>query len=80
MIFFAFVYTMDHVNKFSFIKPTLHPWNEAYLILVNDGFDVFLEGPSMAALQKTHQVAERVRCRCLCPTLMDRISWPLLLN
>jgi len=23
-----------------YIEPTLHPWNEAYLIVVNDGFGV----------------------------------------
>jgi hypothetical protein len=32
---------VDGVNGFSYIDPTLH--NEAYLILVNDGFDVFLD-------------------------------------
>jgi hypothetical protein len=32
-----------YVNRFSYIKPTLHPCNEAYLIVVNDGFDVFLD-------------------------------------
>jgi hypothetical protein len=31
------------VNIFSYIKPTSHPWDEAYLIMVNDGFDVFLD-------------------------------------
>jgi hypothetical protein len=30
-------------NGFSYIEPTLHPWNEAYLIVVIDGFDVFLD-------------------------------------
>jgi hypothetical protein len=24
-----------------YIKPTLHPWDEAHLIMVNDGFDGF---------------------------------------
>ena len=33
---------MDYVNEFSYIKPTLHPLDEAYLIVVNDGLDVFL--------------------------------------
>jgi hypothetical protein len=39
---FEFVYIVDYINGFSYIKPTLHPWNEAYLIMVNYGFDVFL--------------------------------------
>jgi hypothetical protein len=34
---------MDYVNRFSYIKPTLHPCDKAYLILVNDDFDVFLD-------------------------------------
>ena len=41
--FLKFVYIVDYVNGFSCIKPTLHPWDEAYLIMVNDGFDVFLD-------------------------------------
>ena len=34
---------MDYVNGFLYIKPTLHPWDETYLIVLNDGFDVFLD-------------------------------------
>ena len=41
--FFESVYIVDYVNGFYYIKPTLHPWDEAYLIIVNDGFDVFLD-------------------------------------
>jgi hypothetical protein len=40
---FEFVYIVDYINGFSYIKPKLHPWDEAYLIVVNDGFDVFLD-------------------------------------
>ena len=43
IFFFEFVYIMDYVNWFSYIKQTLHPWDEAYLIVLNDGFDVFLD-------------------------------------
>jgi hypothetical protein len=42
IFFFEFVYIVDYVNGFSYIKPTLYPWDETYLIMVNDGFDVFL--------------------------------------
>jgi hypothetical protein len=38
-----FVYIVDYINGFSHIKPTLHPWDEAYLTVMNDGFDVFLD-------------------------------------
>ena len=41
--FFEFVYIVDCINGFSYIKPTLHLWDEAYLIVVNDGFDVLLD-------------------------------------
>jgi hypothetical protein len=34
---------MDYVNGFSYIEPILHSWDEAYLIVLNDGFDGFLD-------------------------------------
>jgi hypothetical protein len=37
------VYIMNYVNGFSYIKQNLKPWDEAFLIVVNDGFDVFLD-------------------------------------
>jgi hypothetical protein len=33
---------MDYVEVFPNIERSLYPWNEAYLIMVNDHFDVFL--------------------------------------
>ena len=33
---------LDHVDWFPYVKPSLHPRDEAYLIMVNDHFDVFL--------------------------------------
>ena len=43
MSFFSeFVYMVGHLNEFIYIKPTLHPCDEAYWIVVNDGF-VFLD-------------------------------------
>ena len=43
MIFFEFVYIVDYINGFSYVEPTLYTSNKAYLIMVNDGFDVFLD-------------------------------------
>jgi hypothetical protein len=40
---FEFVYIVDYINGFSYIKLTLHFWDEAYLIVVNDDFDAFLD-------------------------------------
>jgi hypothetical protein len=40
---FEFVYVVDYIDGFLYIEPSVHPWNEAYLIVVNDHFDVFLD-------------------------------------
>jgi hypothetical protein len=34
---------VNYVSRLSYIEPTLYGWDEAYLITVNDGFDVFLD-------------------------------------
>jgi hypothetical protein len=39
---FEFVYIVDYVDAFQYIEPSLHTWDKAYLIVVNDPFDVFL--------------------------------------
>jgi hypothetical protein len=33
-IVFEFVYVVDYIDGFPYIKPSLHPWNEAYLIMM----------------------------------------------
>jgi hypothetical protein len=43
ILFFKFVYIGDYDNGFSYTILTLHSWYGAYLIMVNDGFDVFLD-------------------------------------
>jgi hypothetical protein len=40
---FEFVYIVDYVDGFPSIKPSLHPWDEAYLVMMDDNFDVFLD-------------------------------------
>jgi hypothetical protein len=37
---FQFVYLVDYIDGFSYIEPSLHPWDSAYLIMVDDVFDV----------------------------------------
>ena len=44
--FFEFVYVVDCIDGFPYIEPFLHPWDEAYLIMEDDCFDVFLESVS----------------------------------
>ena len=44
MVFvFEFVYIVEHADGFPYIKPSLNPWNEVYLIMMDDHFDVFLD-------------------------------------
>ena len=44
MVFvFEFFYIVDYVDGFPYIKPSLHPWNEDYLIMMDDCLDVFLD-------------------------------------
>jgi len=31
---------VDYIDGFPYIESSLHPWDEAYLIMVNDHFDV----------------------------------------
>jgi len=43
VLFFQFVYRMDYVDGFPYIKPSMHAWEEGYLIMVDDCFDVHLD-------------------------------------
>jgi hypothetical protein len=43
---FEYVYIVDYIDEFLYIKPSLHPWNEAYLVMMDDSFDVFLDSVS----------------------------------
>jgi hypothetical protein len=38
-----FVYILDYVDGFPYIEPFLHPWDETYLVRMDDCFDVFLD-------------------------------------
>jgi hypothetical protein len=37
---FEFVYIVDYIDGFPYIKPSLNSWDEAYLVMMG-GFDVF---------------------------------------
>ena len=41
-MFFVFssVYVMDNVYGFAYVEPALHPWDEAYLIVMDKLLDV----------------------------------------
>jgi hypothetical protein len=38
-----FVYIVDHVDGCPYSKPSLHAWDEAYLVMMDDRFDVYLD-------------------------------------
>jgi hypothetical protein len=42
-IFSFSLFILEYTDGFSYIEPSIHPWNEAYLIVVDDIFDLFLD-------------------------------------
>jgi hypothetical protein len=38
---FEFVLVVDYADGFPYIEPSLHPWDEAYLVMMDDHFGVF---------------------------------------
>ena len=52
MVFvFEFVYILDYVDGFPYIEPSLHPWDETYLVRMDDCFDVFLDSVSKNCIE-----------------------------
>ena len=43
VFFFQFIYMMDYIDGFAYVEPALHLWNEAYLIIMDNFSNVFLE-------------------------------------
>jgi hypothetical protein len=37
------IYIMEYLDGFPYIEPSLHPWDEAYLIMMDDHFEGFLD-------------------------------------
>ena len=40
---FQFDYMINYIDIFSYVEPSLHLWDETYLIMVDDVSDVFLD-------------------------------------
>jgi hypothetical protein len=36
-------YIVDYADGFLYIKPSLHPWDEASLVMMDDHFEVVLD-------------------------------------
>ena len=34
---------MDYIDRFAYVEPALHLWNEAYLIIMDNFSNVFLD-------------------------------------
>ena len=44
MVFvFGSVYVVNYVYRLAYVEPALHPWDEAYLIMMDKPFDVLLQ-------------------------------------
>ncbi|KAL6030448.1 hypothetical protein STEG23_025184, partial [Scotinomys teguina] len=41
-----FIYMVYYIDRLSYVKPPLHLWDKAYLVMVDNVFDVFLENPN----------------------------------
>jgi hypothetical protein len=40
---FASINVLYYICIFAYVEPSLHPWDEAYLVVVNDLSDVLLD-------------------------------------
>ena len=45
------VLVVDYIVEFSYVEPSLHYWDEAYLIMVDDFSDVFLDSICQYVIQ-----------------------------
>ncbi|KAL6038859.1 hypothetical protein STEG23_032590 [Scotinomys teguina] len=41
--YLKFVYMVDYIDRFSYVELSFHLWDEVYLVMVDDFFDVFLD-------------------------------------
>jgi hypothetical protein len=64
MLFFVFegVYIVDYVDGVPYIKQYLHPWNEAYLIMMHDHFDVLLDSVSENFTEYSYIYSHKENC------------------
>jgi hypothetical protein len=40
---FEFVHIVNYFDGYLYSKPSLDPWDKAYLVIMDDSFDVFLD-------------------------------------
>ena len=70
MVFvFEFFYMLDYIDGFPYIEPSLHPWDETYLVRMDDCFDVFLDSVSKNFIEDLCIDIHKGNCSevfCLC--------------
>ena len=44
---FQFIYMVDHIDRFSYVKPSLQPRDEACLVMVDDFSDSWVQFASI---------------------------------
>ena len=52
MVFvFEFVYILDYIDGYLYIESFVHAWDEAYLVRMDDCFNVFLDSVSKNVIE-----------------------------
>ena len=51
VFFLNFVYVVDYIDGFAYIVPSLHPWDKAYLMMVNYCFDAFFDSAGQSFVE-----------------------------
>ena len=55
MVFvFGSVYVMDYIDRLAYVEPGLHPWDKAYLNIMNQLFDALLDLLSQYFIEDFH--------------------------
>ncbi|KAK7813074.1 hypothetical protein U0070_021921 [Myodes glareolus] len=49
-----FIYVMDYIDRFAYVEPALHLWDEAYLIIMDNFSNVFLDSGSLSSAGYEH--------------------------
>ncbi|ERE83737.1 hypothetical protein H671_2g6499 [Cricetulus griseus] len=63
---------VDYIDGFLYVEPCLHPWDEAYLVMMDDFSDVFLDLICQYCIENFYINVHEGYCLI--------ISWSLLLR
>ena len=51
---FGSVYVVNYIYRLAYVEPVLHPWDEAYLIVMDKLFDVLLQSTCQYLIEIFH--------------------------